>query len=74
MNENEHEQHQNEKQKHNNGHYEHRPYWKGAHRDWRVWVGVILMLAAILYYIMSDNFIFAPHKQLKQPSENNRTP
>jgi hypothetical protein len=49
MNENEHEQHQNEKQKHNNGHYEHRPYWKGAHRDWRVWVGVILMCHLILH-------------------------
>jgi len=66
--------HINERQENNNEYHDHSPYWKRAHRDWRIWVGVILMFTAILYYIMSDNFIFAPHKQLKQPSENNRTP
>ena len=66
--------HINERQENNNGDHEHCPYWKRAHRDWRIWVGVILMFTAILYCIMSDNFIFAPHKQMKQPLENNRTP
>lgn len=30
----------------------HRPYWKGMHRDWRIWVGVILMLAAMVLFVM----------------------
>jgi hypothetical protein len=29
-----------------NVHRSHRPYWKRAHRDWRIWIGVIVMLAA----------------------------
>ena len=29
----------------------HHPYWKHAHRDWRVWVGVTLMLAIMLLYV-----------------------
>ncbi|MEP7027584.1 MAG: hypothetical protein ABI960_03215 [Candidatus Eisenbacteria bacterium] len=32
-------------------HEQHRPYWTRAHRDWRVWVGVILMLAAMAIYL-----------------------
>ena len=39
-----------------------RPYWRRAHQDWRGWVGVILMLAGILYYVMSDNFAFRPRR------------
>jgi hypothetical protein len=23
------------------------PYWKGAHRDWRIWVALVFMFAAI---------------------------
>jgi hypothetical protein len=44
----------------------HQPYWTRAHRDWRVWVGVILMMIAILYYVMSDELMFQP-KSLTQP-------
>src|ERR1035441_5019093 len=29
------------------GHHEHRPYWKRAHHDWRFWVALVLMLAAM---------------------------
>lgn len=29
----------------------HHPYWRHAHRDWRVWVGVTLMLAIMLFYV-----------------------
>jgi hypothetical protein len=39
-----------------------RPFWRHAHQDWRVWVGVILMLAGILYYVLSDNFAFRPRR------------
>lgn len=30
----------------------HHPYWKRMHRDWRVWVGVFLMLAAMTLFVM----------------------
>ncbi len=30
-------------------------FWKHAHRDWRVWIAVLLMLIAILTYVMTDN-------------------
>jgi Ca2+/H+ antiporter len=74
MDDKEHRHHQHERQEHNDKHHKDGSYWKGAHRDWRVWAGVILMLVAILYYIMSEDFALAPHKQLKQPSGNNKTP
>lgn len=35
-----------------------RPYWRRAHRDWRFWIGLTLMLAAISIYIMSDDLAF----------------
>jgi hypothetical protein len=43
------------------------------HHSWAFWVFLFLMLAAIGYYIMSDNFAFAPRKNMKQQSENSRT-
>ncbi len=30
----------------------HHPSWKRMHRDWRVWVGVFLMLAAMTLFVM----------------------
>jgi hypothetical protein len=36
-------------------HQGHRLYWTRAHRDWRVWVGVVLMLACMMIYLMSDD-------------------
>lgn len=30
-------------------------FWKHAHRDWRVWVAVVLMLALIGVYVMTDS-------------------
>ena len=29
------------------------PYWRRAHRDWKVWVGLFFMMAAITIYVMS---------------------
>jgi hypothetical protein len=37
------------------------PYWRRAHHDWRFWVGLILMLAAITIYVLSENLAFLPH-------------
>ena len=42
-------------------HHDHRPYWKSAHHDWRVWVGLFFMLTAITIYVMSDDLSFLPH-------------
>jgi hypothetical protein len=37
------------------------PYWRRMHHDWRVWVGLVLMLAAITIYILSEDLTFLPH-------------
>jgi hypothetical protein len=51
----------------------HRPYWKRIHHTWSFWIFLLLMLVGILYYIISVDFAFAPHRQIMQSSENNRT-
>jgi len=35
--------------------HHHEPSGKRLHRDWRVWVAVLAMLAAMLAYVFSDN-------------------
>ena len=55
--------HHQEGQDHNKVHSGHRPYWRRAHHDWRFWVGVVLMMVAIVYYIMSDDFAIRPYLQ-----------
>jgi hypothetical protein len=37
-----------------------RPYWRAAHRDWRVWVGPFLCLAAIVNYVLSEDLSCMP--------------
>jgi hypothetical protein len=44
----------------------HRPYWKRAHHDWRLWVGVVLMPTAMMIYIMSEDFAWLPRIQPRQ--------
>jgi hypothetical protein len=51
----------------------HRPYWKHIHHSYIFWVFLFLMFAGIIYYIMSVDFAFAPHRELKHPIENSRT-
>jgi hypothetical protein len=41
--------------------HSHVPYWKRAHHDWRFWVGLVLMFAAITIFVLSDNLAFLPH-------------
>jgi uncharacterized protein len=36
-------------------------YWKRAHHDWRFWVGLGFMFAAITIFVLSDNLAFLPH-------------
>jgi hypothetical protein len=33
---------------------------RGVHKDWRLWIAVLLMLLAMGYYVMSDDERFAP--------------
>jgi hypothetical protein len=48
--------------------YTHRPFWTRAHLDWRVWVAVVLMLALILVYVVTDNLSLRPGKRPSQPT------
>ena len=42
-------------------------YWRQAHHDWRFWVGMVLMLAAITIYVLSDDLAFPPRGRPRQP-------
>lgn len=44
---------------HDHGH-KHNSKWRRLHRDWRVWVMVALMLAAMAAYVLSDNEALQP--------------
>ena len=35
-------------------------YWRRAHLDWRFWIALVLMFAAIAIYVLSDNLAFLP--------------
>ena len=48
-------------------HHDHRPYWKHAHQDWRVWVAVFVMIAGMAIYVMSDDFAFLPRSRPQPP-------
>ena len=62
MNENNYGHHGNEGPDRDSVHHvQHLPYWKRAHRDWRVWVGLLFMFAAITIYVLSDDLAFLPH-------------
>jgi hypothetical protein len=39
----------------------HKPFWKQIHHSMIFWIFLFLMLIGILYYIVSINFILAPH-------------
>jgi hypothetical protein len=38
------------------------PYWKRAHLDWRMWVGLVFMFTAIAIYVLSDDLAFLPYR------------
>jgi hypothetical protein len=48
------------------------PYWKRAHHDWRVWVGLFFMMAAITIYVLSDDLSFFPRGQPRPPVSDAR--
>jgi type II secretory pathway component PulL len=48
-----------------------RPYWKRAHRDWRVWFVAILLLALMLVYVMTDSLALTPGRGGESMPETN---
>jgi hypothetical protein len=40
-----------------------RPYWMRAHRDWRFWVGVVCIAAALFVYITSVDLSLVPGRR-----------
>ena len=49
-------------------------FWKHAHRDWRVWIAVMLMLVAIGIYVMTDGLSLRPGKRAIQPTPEINAP
>jgi hypothetical protein len=47
-------------------HHGHPPYWKRAHRDWRIWFCVIVMLAAMGVYLVTGDLRWRIHGQPQQ--------
>ena len=48
------------------------PYWRRMHRDWRFWVGAILMAAALSVYVLSGDLAWVPngHRQQAMPASS----
>ena len=46
------------------------PYWKRAHHDWRFWVALILMFAAMFIYLGSFDLAWRPRGR-PQPAMTN---
>jgi hypothetical protein len=44
----------------------HPPYWRRAHRDWRVWVALVFCMTAITIYVLSDDLALLPRRPLPQ--------
>jgi hypothetical protein len=55
-----------------------RPYWKRAHRDWRFWIALLLMIAAMAVYVVSEDFAWLPRGRMQHPhqtpAENSSAP
>jgi hypothetical protein len=66
MNENGQNHHRQEREEHNKEHHNPNPYWKRIHHTWSFWVFLFLMLAAIIYYMLSDNLSLRPRIQPQQ--------
>ncbi len=47
----------------------HRPYWKRAHTDWKLWVAVVLMLIAMMVYMGTIDLAWRPRGQRTQPAQ-----
>jgi hypothetical protein len=50
----------NQHDPHHHGHDKHHAKKQGIHKDWRLWTVVILMLAAMAMYVLSDDEALQP--------------
>lgn len=55
---------------HDGVHHSRRPYWKHAHRDWRFWVAVFFVFAALTIYVLSDDLALVPRSHRNQPQSD----
>ena len=48
------------------------PYWRRMHRDWRFWIGAVLMAAALAIYVLSGDLAWVPngHHQPAMPASS----
>ena len=42
-------------------HEQKKPYWLRAHKDWKFWVGVVFIIAAIVIYVTTLDLSTVPH-------------
>ena len=42
-------------------HHPPKPYWRTAHTDWKFWVVVFFLFAAIGIYVVSYDLVLVPH-------------
>lgn len=47
--------------------HDHSHYWKGIHRDWRIWLYAMLMVAAMLIFVTRRNWRGRMYTQPQQP-------
>jgi hypothetical protein len=45
----------------------HSSYWKFAHRDWRFWVGLILIFVSMFIYLATEDLSWRPRFQTPPP-------
>ncbi len=45
----------------------HRPYWRRAHRDWRVWACGMVMIVALMIYLTNYEMPWWPRDHPRQP-------
>ena len=50
--------------------HERRFHWKRIHHSWIFWIFLFLMLVGIIFYVMTVDFSFVPHRQLKEQEKN----
>jgi uncharacterized integral membrane protein len=44
-----------------------RPFLKHAHKDWRVWVAALVLIALVLVYVMTNNLSLRSNGSAGQP-------
>ena len=52
--------------------HNHRLCWQRAHRDWRFWIGLCLMLAAITMFALRFDLVMIPNRGQQTRSSYSR--